>query len=600
MPNRRVWWRIALSILLALVSALPLPVPSRAATSTTADPRDFYGMVIRDPWYEFNTDPERYPLQVNWTFVDTMLAGVADVGARWIRFEFHAEYDQPQGSGWIDWAKYDPLVNQLAPKYGFRLLALLSSGILADVDPSYHFFHINDAPDTSGRNAYTRAFVSRAKEIVDHAGDAISAYEIINEPNANLILHQETAGATKAVDPVIYGQLMVDLYQTVKPAHPTVQLVLGGMLVEQEDPTGYLTWFQAVVQSPAVQSFRAQHGHNPWDAIAIHPYSLANFSAASVLAAVQQLHSLQQQYGDTAPIWVTEVGMPADAPYWNDIKIMDPTPSELAQANFLRDVYTGLHQWPYVAHVFWFKYEDFGEGDQEAHWGLVHLRDSMLHYAREATPWPRKVAYFVYQSLANPSAVPTAPVPPPTNPEPDVRYFPETGHTVRGPFLQYWQQHGGLAQFGYPKTEVFFVAGRAVQYFERARFEYWPEFRGTPWEVQLGFLGRYALQGRVFPRQPAPDPNLPPDPNRRYFPETGQYVQGPFLKYWDAHGGLAIFGLPISGEIQEINPVDGKVYTVQYFERARLEYHPEFAGTENEIELGLLGNQVLRTLSWYR
>jgi hypothetical protein len=32
----------------------------------------------------------------------------------------------------------------------------------------------------------------------------------------------------------------------------------------------------------------------------------------------------------------------------------------------------------------------------------------------------------------------------------DSHYFPETGHTVQGKFLAYWQQYGGLATLGYP------------------------------------------------------------------------------------------------------------------------------------------------------
>jgi len=49
-----------------------------------------------------------------------------------------------------------------------------------------------------------------------------------------------------------------------------------------------------------------------------------------------------------------------------------------------------------------------------------------------------------------------------------------------------------------------------------------------------------------------------------------------------------------------VNPSDGKEYTVQYFERARFEFHPEAAGTPYEVQLGLLGAQALQTLGWYR
>jgi hypothetical protein len=75
----------------------------------------------------------------------------------------------------------------------------------------------------------------------------------------------------------------------------------------------------------------------------------------------------------------------------------------------------------------------------------------------------------------------------------------------------------------------------------------------------------------------------------RTFPETGHTVQGPFLDYWNAHGGLALQGYPISDELQQASPTDGKTYTVQYFERSIFELHPELAGTPNEVLLSLLG-----------
>ncbi len=76
----------------------------------------------------------------------------------------------------------------------------------------------------------------------------------------------------------------------------------------------------------------------------------------------------------------------------------------------------------------------------------------------------------------------------------------------------------------------------------------------------------------------------------RTFAETGQTVQGRFLAYWDAHGGLALNGYPISGEMMETLE-DGKPYTVQYFERVRLEYHPENAAP-NDVLLGQFGRRI--------
>src|SRR5438034_946303 len=63
--------------------------------------------------------------------------------------------------------------------------------------------------------------------------------------------------------------------------------------------------------------------------------------------------------------------------------------------------------------------------------------------------------------------------------------------------------------------------------------------------------------------------------NSQTFPQTGKTVSGQFLTYWQSHGGLAQQGYPVSEELQERSDLDGKIYTVQYFERAVFELHPE-------------------------
>ena len=73
------------------------------------------------------------------------------------------------------------------------------------------------------------------------------------------------------------------------------------------------------------------------------------------------------------------------------------------------------------------------------------------------------------------------------------------------------------------------------------------------------------------------------------FPETGKRLGGMFLDYWQSHGGLAQQGYPISDEFTEVSDLDGKPYTVQYFERAVFERHPENAGTPYDVLLSQLG-----------
>src|SRR5690349_21713056 len=76
-------------------------------------------------------------------------------------------------------------------------------------------------------------------------------------------------------------------------------------------------------------------------------------------------------------------------------------------------------------------------------------------------------------SAAGPTAAAT-PSPtrtPAPTPDPDVRQFAVTGHTIRGAFRRFWEGQGGLAAFGLPLTEALPIDGVTVQYFERARFE---------------------------------------------------------------------------------------------------------------------------------
>jgi hypothetical protein len=180
-----------------------------------------------------------------------------------------------------------------------------------------------------------------------------------------------------------------------------------------------------------------------------------------------------------------------------------------------------------------------------------------------------------------------------------------TQHNYAYQFTKYWQDHGGLAQFGLPWTEAFREYNPAdgkiytVQYYERARFEYHPEFKGTQYEVLLGLLGNQLTEQRRAKGEGAfnrfPDMHYP---GGIYFGETGHNLRNTFKDYWLANGGLAIYGYPTSEEFEEVNPDDGKTYIVQYFERNRFEYHPENKGTRYEVLLGLLGNSLLKQKGW--
>ncbi|MCS7296051.1 MAG: hypothetical protein NZ761_11715, partial [Dehalococcoidia bacterium] len=82
----------------------------------------------------------------------------------------------------------------------------------------------------------------------------------------------------------------------------------------------------------------------------------------------------------------------------------------------------------------------------------------------------------------------------------------------------------------------------------------------------------WIVVGHRVPALPPESAVVPaaPKPNCRYFTETRHNLCGEFLAYWDRTGGLMQHGYPLTEEY--FAPELG--VTVQWFERARLEFHP--------------------------
>jgi beta-N-acetylhexosaminidase len=173
----------------------------------------------------------------------------------------------------------------------------------------------------------------------------------------------------------------------------------------------------------------------------------------------------------------------------------------------------------------------------------------------------------------------------------DSIYFPQTGHSLSHGFLRYWQQFGGLPIFGYPITEEYTdpQTHLVTQYFERARFEWHPGAWPSHYDVELGLLGVELAQKQGLTTSPPFKPiEASNDANCTFYSATGHRLCFGFRDYWQSHGGLAIFGYPISEEFRD----SATGLTVQYFERQRLEYHPENPPAW-QVEGGLLGDQLV-------
>lgn len=145
------------------------------------------------------------------------------------------------------------------------------------------------------------------------------------------------------------------------------------------------------------------------------------------------------------------------------------------------------------------------------------------------------------------------------------RYFPASGHNVAGDFLRFYDSIPNAEQvFGYPITEAFTdsTSGRLIQYFTRARFEFFPEFPEGQ-RVRLSNLGEQLYQ-------PGGQLNIYTPIGCRAFP-NGMVVCYAFLEFFEKNGGETVFGYPISG-FEFLNE-----RIVQHFQNARFEWYPDNA-----------------------
>ena len=177
----------------------------------------------------------------------------------------------------------------------------------------------------------------------------------------------------------------------------------------------------------------------------------------------------------------------------------------------------------------------------------------------------------------------------------------QSSYPIAPQFQAVYTSSGGTLIFGNPTGDFSSAGALTVQPFEHALFEYHPLLEGTAYAVQLARLGADAAdsQGLMNTAAFQPVPASRSDTTCTYFRVTGHQICGDFRDFWQTHGlemgdqgastreSIALFGYPLSE--QYVDSATG--LTVQYFERARLEYHPEFEGTaQSTITLGSLAD----------
>ncbi len=87
-----------------------------------------------------------------------------------------------------------------------------------------------------------------------------------------------------------------------------------------------------------------------------------------------------------------------------------------------------------------------------------------------------------------------------------------------------------------------------------------------------------------------------------HFEETGHNLCDAFEVFWNENDGAGNFGMPLTDAYEEINADTLEPAIVQYVGKARLEVHPQNAGTPYEILAGRVGDEALlygRGVDWW-
>jgi hypothetical protein len=383
------------------------------------------GLVIRDPWYDWNTNPA-FPNQPNRAFQDRMGATLADLGVRWVRFEFHVE----GGDAEAEIARYDYFVNEVAPRHGIAILALLGFGLVRTMDPRA----LNDPLVTTdpiyggGVNAFMRAWLDRARLVVRRYGGRIGAYEVLNEQN-RLPPNGQPGSDGDAIRPEVAARLHTKFYRFFHQVdrqgpgeewRDVVPIITGGLHPAGSGTfrrPGYVSdieYLRRLYTSAPFAGYAQANGRFPLDGVGYHPYpveiclslgrrpGLADCvadDAALIAQRLDQLRAALDELGQgQAPFWITEIG--CNAGYARK--------TEAGQAEFLTNVMGMLARRPDVAQSFWFKYEDFppADGPNAQRWGVVRIpfvapgsSPGGADYDIEGAPDHVRTAYEAFQQL---------------------------------------------------------------------------------------------------------------------------------------------------------------------------------------------------------
>ncbi|AUX44502.1 uncharacterized protein SOCE26_059660 [Sorangium cellulosum] len=385
------------------------------------------------------------------------------------------------------------------------------------------------------------------------------------------------------------------------PGHQGDKVVMQGVGVwNTEIGMNWIEYYEAILNAL---------GKGGLDGIALHTYSRdavpGNVSADHVdprdhrqwgFRAYRDFLNATPSWARSLPVYITETDQMES---WRD-----------ANEGWVRAAYKEIHDWnsgeeseqhqkvQALALYRWLS------GTNEAHdYGIddaLAVQQDFIEAMANSYPAPDPAQ--PSESYENECSLEDIGVPPATS--------AETKFVLSGFIQRFWNQNGGLPIFGHPISSARRVINSSGMYvcaqlFERHRIELNLNDDST---VKLEDGRPFVTLGRVGTERIPRDQEMISAHEVGYEATGGSAADcltfegivdykicGAFKAYWSAHGldggadHLTLFGYPQSKPFTYRNK-DGVPHVAQYFERARLEYHPD--DPRQPVKGGLLGSEL--------
>ena len=283
---------------------------------------------------------------------------MSEAGMGFVRMDFYWEDIEPQ-QGDFRFQHYDTIV-RILKQHNIRIVGMLH----------YSAQWASSCGEWNCAPKDNRLFVNYATRVIERYRGTVKHWEIWNEPDSHL--YWKPQDGLKG-----YTRLLKEVYRAAKRVDPECVILNGGL-------SKGLSSVNRLYDNGAGEYF---------DVLNIHIFESPVTNPAALKTAIayaERAYAVMSRRGDAGKrIWITEMGIPGVDPalgvrdWW-----AGRNPTEHEQAQWVKDIYSALTDYPYVEKIFWAFYRD-----TDRHWndgadylGLIR-HDFSLKPAYKAYQW---------------------------------------------------------------------------------------------------------------------------------------------------------------------------------------------------------------------